>query len=751
MTIDDRHWTFEPALTGLERHRTAWDAANRKYFASHPLLDSRFVLPLVRFFGEDRTLLALLMNQDALEGAVLLQRRGFGVWQTFLPSQAQIAPALLSDRIGGLDMLMDEVPGPCWLLDFLNQDPDYSCFRDTTPQLADRLVHAQTVRVRLDGAFDTFWSARPKNLKKSMRRYFNRLEKDRIPLSLRAWRDPVHVEQALRRYGSMESSGWKGAAGTAVHGDNIQGRFYHDVLNAFAENGQAVVYEFYLGDQLAASRLCISSDQMLVILKTTYNEKLRAYAPGRLLLYKLLDSEFEAGRHHVIEFYTNATKETLEWANESRVLSHVSLYRNVLAKAGAGLFRRLKGVFRDRAPDERRLPETAEDEVRVEFVDRQPDRYLFEKITAFDRFLALEKEWTHCCELDGHRSFFLTHAWFENFIHEVTTAGQYAVYVATDKVFGVQAIFPMMWKSGSGKVTIGRTLTFLANYYSPIAKPIWGAPPESRLDLARSFVRYLLEVERSWDVLDLGLLPNESGDFEILKRALEAEHVTHIPYVASTNWFQPTDGLGGAAYAAALPSRIRSTIRRGWRRAERVGGVKCRLYREPEDVAKHIDDYYSVYAHSWKRPEPYPSFHRRLAKTLAMSKKCLLGVVYLEDRPVASQIWIVADRVASILKLAYDRDYKAYSFGSILTHRMIVFVIDELGVDEIDFLTGDDTYKKDWMSCRRERSGLLAFNTTVLGKLRAFDEVRLKPFMKRVVRNRASHVSAGERDSAEAN
>jgi len=31
-------------------------------------------------------------------------------------------------------------------------------------------------------------------------------------------------------------------------------------------------------------------------------------------------------------------------------------------------------------------------------------------------------------------------------------------------------------------------------------------------------------------------------------------------------------------------------------------------------------------------------------------------------------------------------------------------------VHEIDYLTGDDTYKKDWMSHRRERWGIIAFN-----------------------------------------
>lgn len=37
-------------------------------------------------------------------------------------------------------------------------------------------------------------------------------------------------------------------------------------------------------------------------------------------------------------------------------------------------------------------------------------------------------------------------------------------------------------------------------------------------------------------------------------------------------------------------------------------------------------------------------------------------------------------------------------------------VIDVDNVHEVDYLTGDDAYKKDWMSDRRERWGVVAFN-----------------------------------------
>ena len=45
--------------------------------------------------------------------------------------------------------------------------------------------------------------------------------------------------------------------------------------------------------------------------------------------------------------------------------------------------------------------------------------------------------------------------------------------------------------------------------------------------------------------------------------------------------------------------------------------------------------------------------------------------------------------------------------------------LDDAAVTEVDHLTGDDRYKRDWMSHRRERWGIVAFNP---GTARGFME-----------------------------
>jgi len=59
---------------------------------------------------------------------------------------------------------------------------------------------------------------------------------------------------------------------------------------------------------------------------------------------------------------------------------------------------------------------------------------------------------------------------------------------------------------------------------------------------------------------------------------------------------------------------------------------------------------------------------------------------------------------------------------------MFRYVIDTDRVTLIDFLSGDDAYKSDWMSDRREKIELVAFNTASFrGMVAYLVECRLRP------------------------
>jgi hypothetical protein len=304
-----------------------WAALNSELFDDHPLLSPDFVVPLVHHFAGPEVLLALASAPGPGRAMVLLRPRRAGFWSTFLPSQAQIAPALLG-RDADVDQLLADLPGVALGIDFLCQDPAYSGVTgEPLHDAREQIRHLTTTAAEMTSSFEDYWASRPKNLRRNMKRYFNRLAVSGDPWRLEVHADPAGARAGLQRYGMLESAGWKGAAGTAIHPENQQGRFYADVLAGFGRRGQFRVYELYIGDLLAASRLCILNRSMLIVLKTTYDESLSHYAPGRVLLHMLLEREFAAREISRVEFYTNANADSLSWATNSRDIFHVSHYR----------------------------------------------------------------------------------------------------------------------------------------------------------------------------------------------------------------------------------------------------------------------------------------------------------------------------------------------------------------------------------------------------------------------------------------
>jgi len=176
------------------------------------------------------------------------------------------------------------------------------------------------------------------------------------------------------------------------------------------------------------------------------------------------------------------------------------------------------------------------------------------------------------------------------------------------------------------------------------------------------------------------------------------------------NWYEDVSGLDWTGWLTRRPGALRETIRRRSRRAEQLQGAHFRLFDKENDLAAGIDAFETVYARSWKEPEPYPAFNPaqiRAAGSLGMAR---VGVWWIDAIPVAAQFWIVERGRATVLKLAHDEAFKEHSPGTVLTAWMIRHMIEQVQVSELDFGRGDDPYKRDWVGFRRQRTGVMLVN-----------------------------------------
>ncbi len=170
------------------------------------------------------------------------------------------------------------------------------------------------------------------------------------------------------------------------------------------------------------------------------------------------------------------------------------------------------------------------------------------------------------------------------------------------------------------------------------------------------------------------------------------------------NWICPVTGCYGD-YLAARPAQLRSTITRKGRKLQRERHGEFRILTGA-GVPAGMADYHRVYRASWKAHEQYHAFLEGLVAAFSAAGWSRLGLLYVDGEPAAAQLWFVVGGKASIFRLAYDEKWRNYSPGTLLTARMMAHVIDVDGVAEIDFLTGNEGYKRMWMSQRRERQAL---------------------------------------------
>lgn len=311
-------WTLTPAA-GFAAHAAQWDAL-QACAAAAPMLQADFVGALLDAFGRGDELLAICADAMAI-----VHPHGRGSWATLQPAQAPLGlwierPGL--DRAAALASLLHALPGIALVLGLTQLDPLLA------PAPRDPIDYIQTARITVAGSFDAYWATRGKNLRSNLKKQRAKLAADGVELRLQTSTRPEQMIDAVRDFGRLESAGWKAQAGTAVHLDNAQGRFYSQMLAAFAARGAASVYRYWFGAQLVAMDLCIGQGDCIVVLKTTYDESVpKTFSPALLMREEAVRALFDAGATSRIEFYGKVMEWHTRWTEEVRTLYHLNAYR----------------------------------------------------------------------------------------------------------------------------------------------------------------------------------------------------------------------------------------------------------------------------------------------------------------------------------------------------------------------------------------------------------------------------------------
>ena len=316
-------------------------------------------------------------------------------------------------------------------------------------------------------------------------------------------------------------------------------------------------------------------------------------------------------------------------------------------------------------------------------------------------------------------SIFLRKTWYDIFSKHALFKDQESLFIDIESCFYDQKAIGLMPLIINPYKKFGsKSLQSMSNYYSPFYEfPVnfcWNQ--NLRNEAIAAVSQQLLE----YDIIELFPLISEQAD-QYIQSFSEIGFVGH-QYQYSINWYED-DIKNLSDYWSRRPSRLKNTLKRKLDKFSKNPFYQMKVVSPSSELElyKFLSDYHQVYFESWKRVEPYPAFIDLICEDAFKNNELRFGFIYYGDEPIAAQLWFVCGESAYIYKLAYNNSHKELSPGTLLTASLIEHVIEQDGVKIIDFLTGNDKYKSDWMSKNRTLYGIhFCNNKTAWGKIEIY-------------------------------
>ncbi len=325
-------WTLHP-INRFPEWRHSWDILNQRC-GGCTLLSADFVESLLTHFPPNDAFLAVYGSNDTTIDAMAIveQDKAIG-WSSYQPSQAPLGlwlQAPKADTSVIASSLLSKLPGVSWILGITQQDPQLiprpdDCDENSSTALMT-MDYIDTASLETQGEFDTYFKTLSKNHRQNLRRQRNRLEREGITTRLEVISDADQVGSAIDAYGTLESAGWKQHTDTAIHRDNTQGQFYTDLLKRYMGKKSGAIFKYYYGDQVVAMDLAIEHDDLMILLKTTYDESIKTSSPAQLMHQEIFEYLFRNGNTNRVEFYGKVMDWHLKWTKTTRSLFHMTHY-----------------------------------------------------------------------------------------------------------------------------------------------------------------------------------------------------------------------------------------------------------------------------------------------------------------------------------------------------------------------------------------------------------------------------------------
>ena len=241
-------------------------------------------------------------------------------------------------------------------------------------------------------------------------------------------------------------------------------------------------------------------------------------------------------------------------------------------------------------------------------------------------------------------------------------------------------------------------LSGLTNWYSFAIRPLYTGNGDQSAALFALFRNLRSQAAR------LSLYPVRDDERQAIALALRgAGWWVQVIAAGNRHWLDLGE-MDYDAWWASRPGALRNTVQRKAKKG--VVDIQLLTAFDPGSWAA----YEQIYAASWKPEEGHPALLRAFAEAEGAGGRLRMGIARIDGVPVAAQFWTVDDGTAFIHKLAHVEDSLKASPGTLLSAALFRHVIEVDEVKRIDFGTGNDGYKRDWMNRHEPLWRIEAFN-----------------------------------------
>jgi len=348
---------------------------------------------------------------------------------------------------------------------------------------------------------------------------------------------------------------------------------------------------------------------------------------------------------------------------------------------------------------------------------KEKEDYSLEVIRDLEAMRAHRTEWNEMASKQADSFPFLGFDWFSTWIENFLQDEELWVVLLYEKGILVCIAPFLKRRQKMFKLSIQK-FELIGNVYSPFRNFLFRENDfERRKAHVGAVLGWMAECGGSWDVMDLAAVPEERDCFAVIPEAVKERRLQFVGHVAYGDWYVDDIDCSGDEFIQGLPKKIRRDVSYCLRRLQKEFAVEFKVVKDSHLVHEYMSVYYDVYAKSWQKTETVgPHFHRDFAEVAARQGWLRLGFLFAGDKSIAAQFWISSNGTSYILKTVYDLAYRKYSPGKVLTAEMVKYAIDVDRVSLIDYVQGDEPYKKDWTPKRRERKGITIFGRSLKGR-----------------------------------